>query len=220
MPRNEIDALFSVNPRQARFVDEYLVDLNATQAAIRAGYSKRSANQQASDLLALPKIQTLLAERRREMAAEGRLSVAQVLAQLARQSFFDPRRLIDPVTREPIHLADLPDDIALCIQGIEIERAMDQQMVDGELVQTPRVTYKLKFVDKGKSVDMLMRHLGLYEKDNAQANPVTALFEYIESRKAGALQVKSLEAEVLPQAQGQVAQLEGPDDDPQTVVMP
>ena len=169
MPRNEIDALFSVNPRQARFVDEYLVDLNATQAAIRAGYSKKSANQQASDLLALP---------------------------------------IDPVTREPIHLADLPDDIALCIQGIEIERAMDQQMVDGELVQTPRVTYKLKFVDKGKSVDMLMRHLGLYEKDNAQANPVTALFEYIESRKAGALQVKSLEAEVLP------------DDDPQTVVMP
>ena len=84
MPRNEIDALFSVNPRQARFVDEYLVDLNATQAAIRAGYSKKSANQQASDLLALPKIQTLLAERRREMAAEGRLSVAQVLAQLAR----------------------------------------------------------------------------------------------------------------------------------------
>jgi phage terminase small subunit len=45
-----------LNPKQARFVAEYLKDLNATQAAIRAGYSAKTARQQASDLLAKPDI--------------------------------------------------------------------------------------------------------------------------------------------------------------------
>jgi phage terminase small subunit len=41
-----------MTPRQQRFLDEYLVDLNATQAAIRAGYSTRTANEQGARLLA------------------------------------------------------------------------------------------------------------------------------------------------------------------------
>lgn len=49
--------------RQMRFVDEYLIDLNATQAATRAGYSKRTANEQGSRLLANVSVQSAIANR-------------------------------------------------------------------------------------------------------------------------------------------------------------
>ena len=51
-----------MTPKQQRFVEEYLIDLNATQAAIRAGYSKHTANEQGSQLLAKLSIQAAVAE--------------------------------------------------------------------------------------------------------------------------------------------------------------
>jgi phage terminase small subunit len=54
--------------KQARFVEEYLVDLNATQAAIRAGYSERTARQIASENLSKPDIQQAIAARQKELA--------------------------------------------------------------------------------------------------------------------------------------------------------
>ena len=57
-----------LTPKQARFVAEYLNDLNATQAAIRAGYSKRSACSQAFDLLRKPEIAAAVQARREKLA--------------------------------------------------------------------------------------------------------------------------------------------------------
>lgn len=56
----------ALNPKQSLFVDEYLKDLNATQAAIRAGYSKKTADQQASRLLTNVKVREYLAQRQSE----------------------------------------------------------------------------------------------------------------------------------------------------------
>ena len=52
----------SLTPKQARFIEEYLIDLNATQAAIRAGYSKKTANEQGAQLLAKLSIRQAVAE--------------------------------------------------------------------------------------------------------------------------------------------------------------
>ena len=52
----------SLTPKQARFVEEYLIDLNATQGAIRAGYSKKTANEQGAQLLAKLSIRQAVAE--------------------------------------------------------------------------------------------------------------------------------------------------------------
>ena len=57
-----------LNDKQAAFVREYLVDFNATQAAIRAGYSKRTAGSQAHDLLKKPEIQAALSEGQKRLA--------------------------------------------------------------------------------------------------------------------------------------------------------
>lgn len=57
-----------LNDKQAAFVREYLVDFNATQAAIRAGYSKKTAGSQAHDLLKKPEVQAALSEGQKRLA--------------------------------------------------------------------------------------------------------------------------------------------------------
>ena len=68
---------------QRRFVDEYLVDGNATQAALRAGYSAKSAQALGSRALGLPQVQVALAERRALLAEQCELDAAWVLNQSA-----------------------------------------------------------------------------------------------------------------------------------------
>ncbi len=65
----------SLNPKQKRFVEEYLIDLNATQAAIRAGYSKKTAGIQGFDLLKNPKVQGAIAKAQEKLSK--RVSVTQ-----------------------------------------------------------------------------------------------------------------------------------------------
>lgn len=72
----------SLNPKQAAFVREYLVDFNATQAAIRAGYSKKTAASQAHDLLKKPDIQAALAEGQKRLAEKTETEAEWVRKQL------------------------------------------------------------------------------------------------------------------------------------------
>jgi phage terminase small subunit len=68
-----------LNPKQQRFVEEYLVDRNGTQAAIRAGYSPKTANVQASDLLAKPNIAAAVAEGSAKLSEKTGLDAQWVL---------------------------------------------------------------------------------------------------------------------------------------------
>jgi phage terminase small subunit len=68
--------------KQKRFIEEYLVDLNATQAAIRAGYSKKTANEQASRLLTNVNISARIKERQQELSAKTELTQEWVLEHL------------------------------------------------------------------------------------------------------------------------------------------
>lgn len=72
----------TLTPRQERFVQEYLVDLNATQAAIRAGYSVKTARQVASENLTKPNVQAAIEARRQVRAARAELSQDWVLRRL------------------------------------------------------------------------------------------------------------------------------------------
>ena len=98
--------------KQQRFVEEYLVDLNGTQAAIRAGYRPRSAKVTASRLLSKANIRTAVAEERAEAAAKAGLSVEGVLTELANVAFFDLRRAFDPETGRPLEPHKLPAEVA------------------------------------------------------------------------------------------------------------
>lgn len=72
-----------MTPKQQAFVNEYLIDLNATQAAIRAGYSPRTANEQASRLLAKDNISAAVAEAQAKRAEETGITARWVLTEAA-----------------------------------------------------------------------------------------------------------------------------------------
>ena len=71
-----------LTPRQQRFVDEYLIDLNATQAAIRAGYSKKTANAQAGRLLVNVSVQAAIQAGQSAAQKRTRRTMDDVLADL------------------------------------------------------------------------------------------------------------------------------------------
>ena len=68
-----------LTPKQQRFVEEYLLDLNGTQAAIRAGYSSKTANEQAARLLAKDSVQALVTELRQAQSKRTQIDADYVL---------------------------------------------------------------------------------------------------------------------------------------------
>jgi len=83
-----------MTPKQQRFVEEYLVDLNATQAAKRAGYSAKSASDLGYRLLRNPAVAAAIAKAQNKRAARTRVSADKVVTELSKVAFGDPRRLL------------------------------------------------------------------------------------------------------------------------------
>lgn len=84
----------ALTPKQARFVDEYLIDLNATQAAIRAGFSEKTAYSQGQRLLKNVEVQAAIAARQAERANRTEITQDRVLAELWKMATADPNELI------------------------------------------------------------------------------------------------------------------------------
>lgn len=71
-----------LTPKQERFIDEYLVDLNATKASVRAGYSKHTAQRIGSENLSKPLVAEAIAARRMALSAKTEISQTWVLSKL------------------------------------------------------------------------------------------------------------------------------------------
>jgi phage terminase small subunit len=84
----------ALNARQARFVQEYLVDLIATRAAIRAGYSPKTAEQQGNRLLGIAKVASAIASAQAKRGARTEITQDRVLAELAKLGFYDIRKAV------------------------------------------------------------------------------------------------------------------------------
>ena len=150
----------ALTPKQQRFVAEYLIDLNATQAATRAGYSSKTANEQGARLLANVSVRSALAEAMK--ARENRTHITQdrVLQELARIAFFDLRKLYrDDGSLKAMH--ELDDDAAAVLAGVDVVETMKTSIEDGEPRQQPEYTKKVKIPDKVGALGLAMRHLGM-----------------------------------------------------------
>lgn len=146
--------------KQQAFVNEYLVDLNATQAAMRAGYSKRTAQWQGPQLLRKTHVAAAISEAKARRAARVEITQDRVLEEIARLALFDIRKLVnDDGTPRP--LQELDDDTAAAIGGIDIARVGNAEVGVGEVL-------KFKLIDKARALEMLGKHLGIFEKDNKQ----------------------------------------------------
>lgn len=153
-----------LNPRQARFVAEYLLDLNATQAAIRAGYSPETANQQASRLLAHAKVANAIAKGKAARSRRTEITQDRVLLELARIAFADPRDyfvwgprgvVVKPSTTLTDEQAPAVAEVSQTITGIET--TIDDT---GKEVTSPLGTIRVKLADKQAALALLAKHVG------------------------------------------------------------
>lgn len=104
-----------LNAKQARFVREYLIDLNATQAAIRAGYSKKTASSQSFDLLRKPEIQKAVADAQGRREEQLEVTGQEVLREIQRLAMFDPGDLTE--IKSPADIKALPEHVRRAIVG-------------------------------------------------------------------------------------------------------
>ena len=84
----------NLTPKQLRFVEEHLIDFNGTQAAIRAGYSRKSAAVQASKLLRDPKVRAAIEKRRAEITERVGVETEDIVRELARIGFADMAKFV------------------------------------------------------------------------------------------------------------------------------
>lgn len=144
---------------QSRFVDEYLVDCCATDAARRAGYSARTAQVKSSQILALPHVQEAIAERRKVLAAKAEVSAGRVLQEYCRIAFVDVRKIFNADgSLKPVH--EMDDDTAAAVASVEIEQTASETKRG---VKTAATTVKTKMLDKIRALDALAKHLGLFK---------------------------------------------------------
>ena len=147
-----------LTPKRARFVAEYLVDLNATQAAIRAGYSPKVANREGARLLSNVDIAALISEGKAKQLAAANLTAQRVLEEIRRLSFSDLRALFDEKGNlRPIQ--DLTAEQAACIASLEVVKK-NLTAGDGQI----DTVVKLRVWDKTRSLEMLAKHFGLLEE--------------------------------------------------------
>lgn len=144
-----------LTPKQARFVAEYLKDLNATQAAIRAGYSKKVAAAQGHENLRKPEIQSAISVKQALHLTKADLTAVRTLEEMRRLAFSDIRGLFDAAGNlRPIHT--LTAEQAACISSIEV---IIKNAAAGDGVTD--TVHKVRIWDKTKALDMLGKHFGL-----------------------------------------------------------
>jgi phage terminase small subunit len=158
--------------RKELFVAEYIGDLNATQAAIRAGYSPKTAKQQAQRLMQEPAIKAAIAKKQKKVFVNAELTATRTLEAIRRPLVADVRKLFDsngnlrPIT-------SLGDDEAALIAGFEVI-VKNAEAGDGH---TDKV-HKIKIVDRARYVEMAAKHFKLLTDVQQQTGAVKMVIEW------------------------------------------
>lgn len=168
--------------RRERFCIEYVKDFNATQAVIRAGYSRKTARQQGSRLLTDAVVQRRLTELRTIIAEQAGLTVERVARRIEVGIFGDIRKLYDESgALRPVHTLD--EETAWLVGGIETEEVYDAEAYrkaarkagqgemfddDGKPTASAEatqvtVTRKVKLRSAERFTEMGMAYLGMHK---------------------------------------------------------
>ena len=138
--------------KQQCFVSEYLIDLNATQAAIRAGYSPKTANEQGCQLLAKLSIQQAIAKKMAERSKGTGINQDRVVLELAKIAFVKVTEVVDKNGR--IREDATEDDVA-CIESVKYKSS--------ESDTGASIEREVKIASKLKALELLGKHLGMWQ---------------------------------------------------------
>lgn len=148
-----------LTPKQARFCQEYVIDLNGKQAAIRAGYSEHSAEMQASRLLSYAKVAARVGEMQAEIANRNRATANRVIQELQSIAFANHLDYVRLVEGEPaVDLSKMTREQAAAIKDITVEDYRDGRGEESRDVRRVR----LSLYDKHPALVNLGKHLGMF----------------------------------------------------------
>lgn len=150
-----------LTPKQQAFCDEYLIDLNATQAAVRAGYSKKTAGRIGQENLQKPVIQESIKANMEKRSERTEVTADRVLKELAKVAFAD---LKDFVTWDDYGVKIINSDKVDGTMLAEISETINNTILPNG-TEIEKKQRKVKPHDKMKALEMLGKHLGMF-KDN------------------------------------------------------
>lgn len=165
-----------MTPKRERFIKEYLIDLNATQAAIRAGYSPKTAGQIGEEILKKPEIRAAVKQEMDKRAARIEITADRVLRELASIGFADTTQAVK-IKGGNVRVTDtdkLPEDTRRAIA--EIRQTVTKE--GGSL--------GIKFHDKKGALELLGKHLGIWTEGDGDGDApqvVKVHVEVVDGRK-------------------------------------
>lgn len=149
-----------LTPKQMRFVDEWLIDFNGKQAAIRAGYSAKTAEATAARLLRNVKVQAEISRRQKDLQRRTEISQDRVVKELARVAFADVADYVQVETRI-INRGDIEVPLELAVHKETAELSADQRAAIASIKQGAN-GIEIKLHDKIKALELLGRHIGMF----------------------------------------------------------
>lgn len=160
----------ALTPKQTLFVASYLANgLNATKAAISAGYAKKSATVEGARLLVNAKVAAEISKKTAKRFDRLELTGDMVIAELRKMAFLDPRKLFAADgSLVPIH--ELDDDTAASIAGLEVNELFEG---DGDQKHAYGLLKKIKIADKGVNLERLGRYFKLFTDKVEHSGAVT-----------------------------------------------
>jgi len=176
-------------------LNEYIVNGGKQSDALRVanpkakGWTVDAVNVEASQLFNRPRVRIRLAQMRAEQAKRTAVTSDRILIETSRLAFSDARRLFDE-NGNLLHPSEWPDDVAASVASMDFQidrvtQDTDEEEFDGDGKQIAKrrmtvitrhetSTKKIKFWDKNSALEKLFKHMGLFEADNRQKNPLTA----------------------------------------------
>lgn len=143
--------------KQKRFCEEYLIDLNATQAAIRAGYSPETAKDIGCENLAKPNLRARIDAAIAERSKRTGVTADRVVRELAKLAFVNATDVIDTQRGEVLENASRED--TACISAVRVKTKTGEDFTETER--------EIRLCDKTKALELLGKHLGMFS-DNVK----------------------------------------------------
>ena len=165
----------ALTAQRERFVAEYIIDLNATQAAIRAGYSEKTARSQGQRLLTKADIQAAIQAAMQARSKRTQITQDRVLEELAKIGFSDLRRTM---TNGGALLSpqDWDDETAGAIASVEVVARPGAEADENGNREIEHV-HKIRAWDKLSALEKLGKHLGMFKDGGPDVNVNIAPFD-------------------------------------------
>jgi phage terminase small subunit len=144
-----------ISAKQKRFCEEYLIDMNGTQAAIRAGYAKKSATVQAAQMLSNIRVQKYLQKLKAEQSKRTGITADDVLREIAKIGFANIDDIVDENSGEPKMKEGVTRDQKAAISSIALKKKYTEFGVESSI--------SVRMHDKLKALEKLGVYFGIFE---------------------------------------------------------